>query len=787
MTLEMYIKRGVQLSFAIILSIALFVGYLFLTPIYEFKRARIYAQAIFELSCPLGTNSVQSLQSINQSTGKYRQNWCVDINGNVTTSFGASTTIISFIQVTGVDLPAANQTVFTAPFPANNLQGDLLVLVERLQGPTFTVTDSQGNNWQQSSNQQFWYALNCKGGANTVTLTWASATHAQLEIAEYSGVSPTATIDQQAFNGSPSGTNWSTAPVTTASPGELLIGWGNNGVTNTPTYTQGSGYTLRTSGTNVFIEDSLQSAIGPASATLGTAGYASGAIGLATFRNAIGNTSPSPITGLNLFNGACVGPNCFLLQNYGATFDVREVNDVSWSGGGNTITCPNNDCNFTPAQNNSLCLAMPGGSMNAGPTVAGVFLFVSAQSATCTASAVIGSAVANGVFTWGHDDTAAFVAASAALYAQPKCGTLILPAGRGFLKQGVSPNFAVATDCGITIIGQGYTSTTIEMLPGFSFTQVTNGMTCAALGCFWNSTASSTYFNFTVNGELQNLSGVSANNITSLFTLPNGGLAQQVDFFNWATSVTNLGSGGGTQMTGFGAYGIGWFQQNWGTGSMNFANYNLCFACGTVGNNIHITGILEDTGGTYNGGVIVDGGGVWIAKSTSVPAATGAFNVVGCSNGSMDLYHAFIGKGSPNTAGIGLQIFNYSGTNCNVHARSTLFNGGATGAAVQVNASSTLDLFLDDNGNTFSSPAFVNNGTLRVHHRESGTCTFSAATTCVVTFGITFGNSTNPSFMITPVNPGAVTFTVTALSQTAATITASGVNSLSVGWDANLQ
>jgi len=131
-------------------------------------------------------------------------------------------------------------------------------------------------------------------------------------------------------------------------------------------------------------------------------------------------------------------------------------------------------------------------------------------------------------------------------------------------------------------------------------------------------------------------------------------------------------------------------------------------------------------------------------------------------------------------------VYGGSGT-CVIHAKSTSFNGGSSGGAIAINSGTTLDLYLDDLGNTFSSPAFVNSGTFRVHHRESGACVFAAATTCVVTFGTTFGNSTNPSFVITAVNPGAVTFTVTALSQTAATITASGSNSLTVNWDASLQ
>lgn len=94
MTLKKYIKRGAALLLSVVISLGVFVAYLFVTPIYEFKRARLYAQTVFELSCPLGTTSVQALQTFDQSTGKYRQNYCVDVNGNVTESNGTLLNIV---------------------------------------------------------------------------------------------------------------------------------------------------------------------------------------------------------------------------------------------------------------------------------------------------------------------------------------------------------------------------------------------------------------------------------------------------------------------------------------------------------------------------------------------------------------------------------------------------------------------------------------------------------------------------------------------------------------------
>jgi hypothetical protein len=66
----------------------------------------------------------------------------------------------------------------------------------------------------------------------------------------------------------------------------------------------------------------------------------------------------------------------------------------------------------------------------------------------------------------------------------------------------------------------------------------------------------------------------------------------------------------------------------------------------------------------------------------------------------------------------------------------------------------------------------------------SGTCVFAAATTCTIAYPTTFASV--PVVNITPVNPGAVTFTVTTSSTTQIVITGSGSNSLTVNYSATL-
>src|SRR6266702_2857086 len=52
--------------------------------VFPIHKSHADPQIQFELTCPAGSFSVQSLQSFNSSTGKYRQNFCSDANGNIT-------------------------------------------------------------------------------------------------------------------------------------------------------------------------------------------------------------------------------------------------------------------------------------------------------------------------------------------------------------------------------------------------------------------------------------------------------------------------------------------------------------------------------------------------------------------------------------------------------------------------------------------------------------------------------------------------------------------------------
>ena len=68
-----------------------------------------------------------------------------------------------------------------------------------------------------------------------------------------------------------------------------------------------------------------------------------------------------------------------------------------------------------------------------------------------------------------------------------------------------------------------------------------------------------------------------------------------------------------------------------------------------------------------------------------------------------------------------------------------------------------------------------------------GTCVFAAGTTCSVTYGVPYSYFGTPVVTITPINPGAVTFTLTATSAAGFTITGSVPNSVTVNYSVSVQ
>lgn len=181
---------------------------------------------------------------------------------------------ISFVQGKSSTFGAGVGLAYTS----NNTAGNLLVCVSSLGSATsLSISDTQSNTWVQadfsstwsnnSTTSAFFYALNCKGGANTVTVVNQSAAKADLCIGEYSGIN---TLDQHATpKTQTTGANPSSNSITTLFANEVIISWfeGNSAETAVST-----GFTVRnsiTSGGSNFASfaDDIVSSTGTTTAT----------------------------------------------------------------------------------------------------------------------------------------------------------------------------------------------------------------------------------------------------------------------------------------------------------------------------------------------------------------------------------------------------------------------------------------------------------------------------------------------------------------------------------------
>ena len=155
---------------------------------------------------------------------------------------------------------ALGGTTASLAFASNNTVGSLLICIFR-SNIGATVSDSQGNSWHAAIAQSngtirelgIWYALNCKSGANTVTVT-GSYFSAQV-IAEYSGVATASALGTtNSAIGSGSGSYNSGTVTSTRSA--LFIGGVENESANSITDTPSGGLSDVTSAFgNVFLSE----------------------------------------------------------------------------------------------------------------------------------------------------------------------------------------------------------------------------------------------------------------------------------------------------------------------------------------------------------------------------------------------------------------------------------------------------------------------------------------------------------------------------------------------------
>ena len=237
----------------------------------------------------------------------------------------------AFVQIVEIDQPLGSQTswAFTLPNPVQ--AGSVLMFACRATNVT-GITDSNGNTWA-SAESTFWYALNCAGGSTTVTVTLSATGPAQGSVSEYSGLA-NAAPDVVANLAAGTSTTALSTSVTPTVNGDLILAWGGNNTTNTPTYTAGSGYTLRSTPTkNSFLEDLTQGTAGAITATLTINASDIWNIGIVAFKAA--TTS----SGLKFVGSEVTTPAFAGVKLDGSTAYVSSANLDTAPVGGFSVQC----------------------------------------------------------------------------------------------------------------------------------------------------------------------------------------------------------------------------------------------------------------------------------------------------------------------------------------------------------------------------------------------------------------------------------------------------------------
>lgn len=146
---------------------------------------------------------------------------------------------ILFVQATQATSGGTQNGSINAAYPSNNTAGNLLICKVRIfdSNPGIlpnTVTDSQTNTWVKAFDYlnstpggfgtiALWYVENCKAGANTVTMTTSGAHFNRFEMAEYSGIALTSSLETFT-HAAGTGTAVNSGNITTTHANDLLIG-----------------------------------------------------------------------------------------------------------------------------------------------------------------------------------------------------------------------------------------------------------------------------------------------------------------------------------------------------------------------------------------------------------------------------------------------------------------------------------------------------------------------------------------------------------------------------------
>jgi hypothetical protein len=192
----------------------------------------------------------------------------------------------AYVQSTTATTGGVQGVFASAAYPSNNTAGNFLVCYVRAYSvsttPIAPPTDTQGNAWVLAytfrnatvANIMVYFAPDCKGGANTVTVTTGYSAYIRCVMAEYSGVGR-GINNGGAFafqaNASSFGTAASSGNITTSATG-LLLGLVENDTNGAVVISLGGTWTQRQIIDGLVLADTI---VQPAGTYAMTATYAS--------------------------------------------------------------------------------------------------------------------------------------------------------------------------------------------------------------------------------------------------------------------------------------------------------------------------------------------------------------------------------------------------------------------------------------------------------------------------------------------------------------------------------
>jgi hypothetical protein len=284
-------------------------------------------------------------------------------NANIPVFAGTMTTGGVQLLQKNVNGNEATSSHISAAFPSNNTLGNFLIVTGTAARPasTITIADTAGNTYIPAmgpvtdSNQDvtayIWYVPNCKGGANTVTLTPSTADALEIHISEWTGLATSSPLDQTASD-TGTGTTASSGSRTTAVSGELIFGY--TFLLNTAS--AGGGFTGMSLVNGDLDEYQIQSTAGPIAATF-TQTTGTWLALMATFASTSGGTGGSwSISGT--ISGAGGSGATVTLSSGGTTIAATTASGAgaysfsNVSNGSYTVTPANRGFTFTPPNQN---------------------------------------------------------------------------------------------------------------------------------------------------------------------------------------------------------------------------------------------------------------------------------------------------------------------------------------------------------------------------------------------------------------------------------------------------